>query len=237
VASISQGDFSEIAKRLAKAIPQPHCDLDFETPWQLLIATILAAQNTDRNINKVTPGLFKRWPNPAALGDADRAEVETAVKSTGFFRNKARAIQEASRVIAAEHGGEVPRDMAALCKLPGVARKTANVVLGVACGINSGIAVDTHVTRVSKRLGLTQHKDPVKIEADLCALINKRSWVIGGHRLLLHGRYVCLARAPRCAECPINELCAVREAEPLGSWNARARAEQQLVAARGLATG
>lgn len=222
-----------ITKQLAVAIPKPECELDHENPWQLLVATILAAQNTDRNINKVTPGLFRRWPNPAALGAAERADVEAAVKSTGFFRNKARAIQEASRIIAAEHDGEVPRSMAALCRLPGVARKTANVVLGVACGLSSGIAVDTHVSRVSKRLGLTAEKDPNKIEADLCAQIARRSWVITGHRLILHGRYVCLARTPHCSECPLNELCDAREQEPVASRTARARAERRLVESRG----
>lgn len=218
-----------IRKRLTQAIPHPECELDHESPWQLLIATILSAQSTDRNVNKVTPVLFERWPSPAALGVADREEVETVVKSTGFFRNKAKAIQETSRVIAAEYDGEVPRTMEAMCRLPGVARKTANVVLGTACGLSTGIVVDTHVSRVAQRLGLTTNKDPVKIERDLCALFHQRTWVDSGHRLLLHGRYVCLARAPQCRACPLNEVCESRENEPTGSWTARARAERAVV--------
>jgi endonuclease-3 len=196
-----------LRQRLAKALPRPRCELDHQSP----------------------PVLFRRWPTPAALGAADRAEVETVVKSTGFFRNKARSIQETSRVIAAEHGGEVPRDIESLCELPGVARKTANVVLGTAYGVTSGIVVDTHVTRVAQRLGLSAEREPLKIEADLCAQFAKRTWVDTGHRLLLHGRYVCLARAPRCRDCPLNELCDARTAPPTGPWTARARAEQALV--------
>lgn len=218
-----------IRRRLAQAIPHPQCELDHEGPWQLLIATILSAQSTDRTVNKVTPELFRRWPGPAALGAADREDVETVVKSTGFFRNKAKAIQETSRVIAAEHEGEVPRDMDAMCRLPGVARKTANVVLGTAYGLATGIVVDTHVSRVAQRLALTDEQDPVKIERDLCAQFAKRTWVDTGHRLLLHGRYVCLARAPQCRSCPLNEVCDAREHEPTGSWTARARAERRLV--------
>jgi len=222
-----------IRRRLARAIPHPKCELDHESPWQLLIATILSAQSTDRNINKVTPELFRRWPSPAALGAADREDVEAVVKSTGFYRNKAKAIQETSRVIAAEHDGEVPRTMEAMCRLPGVARKTANVVLGTACGLSTGIVVDTHVSRVAGRLGLTTHKDPVKIERDLCAHFAKRSWVDTGHRLLLHGRYLCVARAPQCRVCPLNEVCDSSEHEPIGSWTARARGERAEIANEG----
>lgn len=226
---------AKLRKRLAVAIPRPQCELDHDGPWQLLIATILSAQSTDRNVNKVTPVLFRRWPTPEALGAAERAEVEKVVKSTGFFRNKARAIQGASRMLATEFDGEVPRDIDALCTLPGVARKTANVVLGTACGLSTGIVVDTHVSRVSQRLGLTREQDPAKIEADLCDQFAKRSWVDTGHRLLLHGRYVCLARAPQCESCPLNELCGSRELEAAGPWTHRAHSEQALVEARGQA--
>lgn len=225
----------EIRARLAAAIPEPRCELEHQDAWQLLIATILSAQSTDARVNLVTPELFRRWPTPAKLGAAEQEEVEAVVKSTGFFRNKARHVREASRQIAEEHGGAVPRDLAALTALPGVARKTANLVLGTALGVPSGMVVDTHVTRVAQRLGLTTESDPVKIETDLVALFPREEWVDGGHRLLLHGRYVCTARKPDCGVCPLNELCVAREGEPateVGDWKARARAEEQRVVAR-----
>lgn len=225
----------EVLRRLRTAIPAPRCELDHADPWQLLVATILSAQSTDRTVNSVTPDLFARWPTPADLAAAPRAEVEQAVHRTGFFRNKAKAIQGASAAIAALHGGQVPQDMAALLELPGVARKTANVVLGTAYGIATGIVVDTHVTRVAQKLGLTDATDPVRIETQLCELVPRRSWVDTGHRLLLHGRYVCLAKGPRCLDCPLNELCPSRQADPQGSWNERARWERERVAARGAA--
>jgi len=222
----------KIRQRLSRAIPKPRCELDHENAWQLLIATILSAQSTDRTINRVTPNLFEKWPTAAALAAADRAEVEEAVKSTGFFRNKAKAIQETSRILAAEYRGEVPRDLDAMLQLPGVARKTANVVLGTAYGLATGIVVDTHVRRVAQRLGLSQESDPAKIETDLCALFAKRSWIDTGHRLLLHGRYVCLAKAPQCERCVLNEVCRSSEAEPQQTLAARAHAEQRLVESR-----
>jgi endonuclease-3 len=224
---------SALRRALAQAIPRPQCELDHANPWQLLVATILSAQSTDKMVNKVTPELFRVYPSPEALAEAPRAEVERLVKSTGFFRNKAKAIQEASRLIAERHGGRVPEDLDALIELPGVARKTANVVLGTACGIASGIVVDTHAARVSQRLELTAETDAAKIERDLCALVPKSAWVDTGHRLVLHGRYVCLARAPRCESCPLNELCPSREAEPRDSRASRARAEARLVESRG----
>jgi endonuclease-3 len=225
----------EIRVRLQAAIPDPRCELEHEGPWQLLVATILSAQSTDARVNLVTPELFRRWPTPEALGAAAQEDVETVVKSTGFFRNKARHVREASRRIAEEHGGEVPTDLAALTALPGVARKTANLVLGTALGLPSGVVVDTHVTRVAQRLGLTRETDPVKIERDLVGLLPRAEWVDGGHRLLLHGRYVCTARGPDCGACPLNELCPAHEAGPApeaGDWRARARAEEQRVVAR-----
>ena len=223
----------EIRTRLAKAIPNPVVELDFETPWQLLIATMLAAQSTDRTINTITPILFERWPTPAALAAAPQAEVEQVVRRSGYFRQKAKAIRAASGAIAAEHGGEVPADIDTLVTLPGVARKTANVVLGSAMGIASGFVVDTHCRRLSQRLGLTTSDDPVRIEAELCRLFARRSWIQMSHRFILHGRYVCLARAPKCDRCPLNEVCPSAAAEPAGRWTQRASWERALVESRG----
>lgn len=197
----------EIEHRLTHAMPEPRVELDHANAWQLLIATILSAQSTDRRVNMVTPALFARFPTPADLGNADPSEVETLVKSTGFFRNKAKAIRAASHAIAEQFGGEVPRTLDELVTLPGVARKTANVVLGGAYRLPSGIPVDTHAGRVSRRLGLSRHEDPVKVEQDLCSLFAPTSWVDMGHRLILHGRYVCLARKPGCPSCLIRDLC------------------------------
>ena len=215
-------DIAALLERLAAALPDARCELAHDSPWTLLIATILSAQSTDRTVNTVTPELFRRWPTPAALAAAERAEVEQVVHRTGFFRNKAKAIQGCSLAIATEHGGEVPPDMAALCALPGVARKTANVVLGVAFGIAAGVVVDTHVTRVAQRLGLSASDDAERIEQDLCAALPRERWIDGSHRLLLHGRYVCTARQPQCAHCALNELCAARAQPPAGSWRDRA---------------
>jgi len=226
----------EIEQRLSHAMPEPRVELDHANAWQLLIATILSAQSTDRRVNMVTPALFARFPTPAALGDAEPSELEGLVKSTGFFRNKAKAIRAASRAIAEQFGGEVPRTMEELITLPGVARKTANVVLGGAYRLPSGIPVDTHAGRVSRRLGLSRHEDPVNVERDLCSLFAPSSWVDMGHRLILHGRYVCLATTPRCTECPLNELCESRKHEPLGSWQVRADREGQRVATRDVAS-
>jgi endonuclease-3 len=223
----------ELRRRLARAIPRPQCELHHDDPWQLLVATILSAQSTDRMVNHVTPELFRLHPGPEALATAPRGEIERLVKSTGFFRNKARSIQEASRLIVERHGGAVPADMSALLELPGVARKTANVVLGTAFGVASGIVVDTHAARVAQRLGLSAERDPEKIERDLCALFPRSSWVDTSHRLVLHGRYVCNARAPQCSRCPLNELCPEREAEPVGSRASRERSEARLVESRG----
>lgn len=197
----------EIHKRLQRSIPDPRCELDHTSAWQLLVATILSAQSTDATINKVTPALFARYPHPIDLATADAAEVETLVKSTGFFRNKAKAIQGAARMLVAEFGGEVPATMAELTRLPGVARKTANVVLGVALGKAEGIVVDTHVLRVSQRLGLSTATDPDDLERDLCALVPRGEWIEFGHRLLLHGRYVCKAKTPACEACVLASVC------------------------------
>jgi endonuclease-3 len=226
-------DPKAVAARLAQAIPEPRLDLDFQTPWQLLIATILAAQSTDERINMVTPVLFAKYPTPAALGAAPQEEVEEVVKSTGFFRNKAKAIREASRMIAERFGGELPRTLDELVSLPGVARKTATTVLGNALGVIAGITVDTHALRVAGRLGLTAQTEPEKVESDLCALFPREQWVATGVRLQLHGRYVCTARAPQCPRCPLNEICPSREADAEGSVDERAEAEKRRVASRG----
>jgi endonuclease-3 len=224
---------NDVKKRLARAIPEPKCELDHANAWQLLVATILSAQSTDKGVNRVTPALFAKYPTPAALAAAPQEDVEVLVKATGFFRNKAKSIREASRRVVEDHGGEVPRTLEELIKLPGVARKTANVVLGTAYRISSGMTIDTHAGRVSRRLGLTKQSDPVKVERDLCELFARTSWIDMGHRFVLHGRYICLAIKPRCAQCPLNEVCPAREHEPEGSWTARADAENKLVESRG----
>lgn len=222
-----------VGERLAVAIPTPIVELDFQNAWQLVIATILAAQSTDKTINKITPALFARYPTPAALGAAPQEDVEALVKQSGFFRNKAKAIREASAMVAERFGGEVPRTIEELTLLPGVARKTANVVLGSAYGIASGVIVDTHAGRVSRRLRLTRHEDPVDVEQVLMKLFPREAWIEVGHRLVLHGRYVCVARAPRCADCPLAEVCASAEAVPSDPWTERAAAERGRVESRG----
>lgn len=233
---------SDVFDLLAAAIPEPRCELRGDTAWQLLIATILSAQSTDKRVNLVTPDVFARWPTPAALGAASQEDVEEVVKSTGFYRNKARAIREASQQIAERFGGEVPRTIAELTTVRGVGRKTANLVIGTSYGIATGIVVDTHVGRVARRLGLTAHTDPEDVEADLCARIPSHGWVAGGHRLLLHGRYTCVAKGPRCAECPLAEVCPSAEAAPVGTIAERcageaARVGSAVAASRGELTG
>jgi endonuclease III len=218
-------DAGAIWKRLHRALPDPRCELDHAGAWQLVIATILSAQSTDARVNLVTPGLFRRYPSPAALGAADLGEVEGLVRSTGFFRNKAKAIVGASRMLTERFGGEVPRTMQAVMELPGVARKTANLVLGTAYGIPTGVIVDTHAGRVARRLGLTEHEDPEKVERDLCAAFPSRDWVALGHSLVLHGRYVCTARDPACSLCPLNELCPERGGPAEGPLSQRTRWE------------
>jgi endonuclease III len=232
--SKQRADPAAVLERLSRGIPSPHVELKFQNPWQLLMAVILSAQSTDRTINRVTPELFRRWPTPKALARASQDEVEEVVKSTGFFRNKAKAIRGASDMLVERFGGEVPRSLEELVEVPGVARKTANVVLGTAYGIASGIVVDTHAMRVSQRLGLTRSTDPVEIEQDLCAVFPQSSWIQMGHRLVLHGRHVCVAKGPECERCPLNELCPSREKEPEGSWQERADREREEMDARAM---
>ncbi len=197
----------EVVRRLKKAYPDAHTELDFKTPWQLLVATILSAQSTDRTVNLVTPALFTRYPTPADLAVANPVDVETIIKSTGFFRNKTKSIIGAAKGVTDGHGGQVPDTIDALVGLPGVGRKTANVVLGNAFDKNEGIVVDTHVTRLSKRLGLTANTDAVKIENDLMPVVPKRDWTIFSHLLIFHGRRVCFARKPNCAGCVLADIC------------------------------
>jgi endonuclease III len=195
-----------IARGLARGYPDAWCALDFQTPWQLVVATILSAQCTDVMVNRVTPGLFGEFPTPDALAQAPSARVEELIKRTGFFRQKTKSIQATARAVAEQHGGDVPDTMEALCTLPGVGRKTANVVLGTAFG-KPAIFVDTHVRRVSNRLGLTFTDDPDKIERDLQALLPPRAWTAFAHRMIHHGRQVCLARKPRCSACSLAKWC------------------------------
>lgn len=222
-----------IHERLAEAQPAPRCELDHSSAFELLVATILSAQSTDKMVNKVSAGLFQRWPTPAALAAASQEEVEAVVRPTGFFRNKAKAIREASRLLVERHGGQVPRELDMLVELPGVARKTANVVLGTAYGVAAGVTVDTHAGRVARRLGFTVEEDPAKVEQALMKLFAPETWIALGHRLVLHGRYVCLARKPDCVHCPLAELCPSAEGAPEGPWPERAERERRRIESRG----
>jgi endonuclease-3 len=196
-----------IRSKLAELWPDAVVELDHRNAYQLLVATILAAQSTDKLINTVTPGLFAKYPDATALARADQAELEQMIRSTGYYRTKAKHLIETARAIVERHGGEVPDTMDALCALPGVARKTANVVLGCALGKNEGFIVDTHVTRVAARLGLTEHTDPVKIEQDLMALVPRDQWTRFANRLIWHGRRVCDAKKPDCERCALAPMC------------------------------
>src|SRR4051812_29944890 len=197
----------EIRKRLEKAYPDAHCALDFNNPFQLTVATILSAQCTDKRVNMVTPALFAKYPASKELAAAKPEEVEEIIKSTGFFRAKTKSLIGMATAIDEKHGGEIPREMDALVKLPGVGRKTANVVLGNAFDTNVGVVVDTHVTRVSQRLALTKQTDPVKIEQDLMKLFPQEGWTMLSHLFIEHGRQVCDARKPKCEVCPVSDLC------------------------------
>ncbi len=192
---------------LRESYPDAHCALDHENPYQLTVATILSAQCTDARVNQVTPELFRRYPDPESLAGAKVQEVEEVVRSTGFYRNKARNLVGMAEAVMERHGGEIPDSMESLSALPGIGRKTANVVLGNAFGIDEGIVVDTHVRRLSQRLGLTREDDPEKIERDLIRLFPRDRWTLLSHLLIFHGRAVCAARRPRCGECPIAHLC------------------------------
>lgn len=194
-------------RRLRRVFPDARCALDFRDAFELLAATILSAQCTDVRVNQVTPALFAHFPDPEAMAEADLDEVETLIHPTGFFRAKARSLVGMAKALVERHGGEVPRDLESLTALPGVGRKTANVVLGTAFGLASGVVVDTHVKRLSARLGLTEQADPVRIERDLMALLPRRDWVEFSHLLILHGRATCVALRPRCRDCPLDPIC------------------------------
>ena len=195
-----------IARALARAYPDARCELDYRSPWELLVATSLSAQCTDKMVNQVTPGLFAAYPTPADLAAAPAPAVETLITRTGFFRQKTKSIQGVARALVEEHGGQVPPDMDVLTTLPGVGRKTANVILGTAFG-KPAIFVDTHVRRLANRLGLTVSDDPVVIEQNLQALLPPRTWTATAHRLIHHGRRVCFARKPRCSGCALLRCC------------------------------
>jgi len=197
----------KLFRRLAAEYPDAHCELDYRTPYQLAVATILSAQCTDARVNLVTPAFFARYPTPGQLARAEREDVEALIRSTGFFRNKAKSLIGMAQALTESYGGEVPREMEALRTLPGVGRKTANVILGNAYGINAGVTVDTHVARLADRLLLSRQALPERIERDLMALFPPKSWTLLSHLLIWHGRRVCAARRPRCEACVVNELC------------------------------
>ena len=208
---------ARLLELLDREFPGANCALGHESPFQLLVATILSAQCTDERVNKTTPALFAAFPTAARLARATQEDVEEIVKPLGFFRAKAKNIREMAQALVRDHGGEVPGSLEELVALPGVGRKTANVVLGVSFGIATGVVVDTHVRRISGLLGLTKQTDPEKIERELIALLPREKWILFSHQIILHGRKTCIARRPRCAECPLLEVCGRAGLPPLGS--------------------
>jgi endonuclease-3 len=198
---------AELYRRLTALYPDAHCELDYRNAYELAVATILSAQCTDKRVNLVTPELFRRWADARALSRAPREEIEQVIQSTGFFRNKAKSLSGFANRVVDEHGGEVPAAMEPLVALPGIGRKTANVVLGNAFGINEGVVVDTHVQRLAGRLGLTRERDPVKVERALMPLFPREGWTLLSHLLIQHGRRVCDARKPRCGACTLADIC------------------------------
>ncbi len=206
-----QARVRKILEILDKMYPGATCALHHSTAWELLVATILSAQCTDKRVNEVTPGLFRKYPTIQDFANVNQAELAQDIRSTGFFNNKSKSVIGAARKILTDFGGQVPRTIEELLTVPGAARKTANVVLGTAFGIASGIVVDTHVQRVSRRLDLTKHTDAVKIEKDLMKIIPKEKWILFSHQLILHGRALCVARNPRCAECALDPLCYAKD--------------------------
>jgi len=196
-----------ILAELDHTCPAATCALTHKNPWQLLVATILSAQCTDERVNKVTPGLFKKYPTVEAMANASQDELAMDIRSTGFFNNKARSLIGAAKKIVSDYHGQVPRSMEELLKVPGAARKTANVVLGTAYGIPVGVVVDTHVQRISQRLDLTKNDEPVKIEQDLMKTVPQDRWILFAHQIIHFGRQICVARKPRCASCPLDSVC------------------------------
>lgn len=211
--------------RLAKQHPSAHCELDHRSPFELIVSVVLSAQTTDVGVNKATPALFARFPDARALAAADPVTVEPFVSTLGFFRSKAKSIVGLARALVDEHGGEVPRSMEALVELPGVGRKTANVVLGVLWNTPEGVVVDTHVMRITQRLGWTKNTDAEKIEQDLCEILPRKTWAQASHILIFHGRRCCFARKPACGECSVSDTCpAAFDAEAVGRKPPRKRA-------------
>ncbi len=201
----------EILRRLDPMYPGATCALTHSSPWELLVATILSAQCTDKRVNMVTPGLFAKYPTPADFAAVRPEALAADIRSTGFFNNKAKSIVGAARRVVAAYGGAVPKTMEEMLTIPGAARKTANVVLGTAHGIASGVVVDTHVGRIAQRLDLTKNTDPVKVEQDLMKILPQDRWISFAHQIILHGRALCVARTPHCAECQLNGLCYAKD--------------------------
>jgi endonuclease-3 len=231
-----QIDPREVARTYAKLRERhsdAHCELDHKSAFQLILATVLSAQSTDVMVNKITPELFKRWPTPKALANAEPAEVERVLSKIGMFRQKTKNVIGLSKRLLEEHAGEVPRTLAELVKLPGVGRKTANVVLGVAFGTPEGVVVDTHVQRISQRLGWTKHTEPALIEQDLMALFPQSDWDMLSHTLIFHGRRICAARKPACAACPVSAECpSAFDAENVGRKAPNGRLRPAKIAAK-----
>ena len=200
-----------ILKILDVIYPNVTCALNHSSPWELLVATILSAQCTDVRVNQVTPGLFKKYPTPQDFAAVSQEELATDIRSTGFFNNKARSVIGAAKKIIGDFGGQVPRTIEELITVPGAARKTANVVLGTSYGVASGVVVDTHVQRISRRLDLTKQTDPVKVEKDLMKIIPPDRWILFSHQIIHLGRQICVARGPRCAQCKLNTVCYSRD--------------------------
>ena len=206
-----QARIADILHRLDEAYPKAQCALEHKNPWQLLVATILSAQCTDKRVNMVTPGLFKKYPTIQDFASARQAVLEQDIRTTGFFRNKTKSLIGAAKTILSEFGGRVPQTMEEMLRVPGAARKTANVVLGTAYGKATGVVVDTNVQRIARRLDLTKQKDPGKIEQDLMKAIPQEKWIVFSHQIIHHGRQVCVARKPACARCNLESLCYSRD--------------------------
>ena len=206
----------KILAGLDRMYPGASCALHHSNAWELLVATILSAQCTDKRVNAVTPALFRKYPTIQDFANANQAEMANDIRSTGFFNNKSKSVIGAARKILTDFNGEIPRNIDDLLTVPGAARKTANVVLGTAFGIASGVVVDTHVTRISRRLDLTKHTDPKKIEQDLMKTIPENKWILFSHQIILHGRALCIARKPKCAECALDPLCYAKDKTPHG---------------------